>query len=140
MIVADVNLVAYLLVSGEHTAEAGKVLRKDAMWALPYLWRSEFRNILAMHIQHRDMSLSDASLIWDHAASLARDHEYSVDPRAILGLVARRLLTAYDAEYVALAHHLGVPLVTFDRKLQAAVPDAAISAKTFLRKEQKSGL
>jgi predicted nucleic acid-binding protein len=139
MIVADVNLVAYLLISGEHTDEAGAVLRKDAVWSLPYLWRSEFRNILAMCIQHRSMSLKDASLIWDSAASLTRHHEYSVDAQAILGLVARQPLAAYDAEYVALAHHLGVPLVTFDRKLQAAVPDAAISVKAFLRKGQKPG-
>ena len=140
MIVADVNLVAYLLISGEHTGEADAVLRKDAVWSLPYLWPSEFRNILAMYIQHRGMSLRDASLIWNGAASLVRHHEYSVDPQAILGLVARHSLTAYDAEYVALAHHLGVPLVTFDRKLQNAAPDAAISVEAFLRKERKSGL
>ena len=138
MIVADINLVAYLLISGEHTEEAGAVLRKDAVWSFPYLWRSEFRNILAMHIQHRGMSLSDASLIWDSAASLARHHEYLVDPQAILGLVARQPLTVYDAEYVALAHHLGIPLVTFDQKLQAAAPNVAISAKAFLRKGRKS--
>ncbi len=75
MIVADVNLPAYLLISGEHTERARAVLRKDAVWVFPYLWRSEFRNILAMHMQHRGMSLGDASLVWDHAASLARDHE-----------------------------------------------------------------
>jgi hypothetical protein len=87
-----------------------------------------------MYIQHRGMSLSDATLIWDNAASLAREHEYAVEAQAILGLVAKRKITAYDAEYVALARHLGVPLVTFDQKLLAAVPGAAISAKAFLRK------
>ena len=133
MIVADVNLVAYLLISGEHTDEARAVLRRDAVWAFPYLWRSEFRNILAMHMQHRGMSLSDASLLWDHAASLARHHEYSVDPQAVLGLVARQSLTAYDAEYVALANHLDVPLVTFDQKLRSTAADRAISVKKFLR-------
>ena len=132
MIVADVNLMAYLLIAGEHTDEACSVLRQDAVWALPYLWRSEFRNILAMHLQHRGMSLSDATLLWDSASSLVRDHEYAVDPQAILGLVARQPLTAYDAEYVALARHLHVPLVTFDQKLQAAAAGTAVSAKAFL--------
>jgi predicted nucleic acid-binding protein len=133
MIVADVNLPAYLLISGEHTEEARAVLRKDAVWAFPHLWRSEFRNILAMHMQHRGMSLGDASLAWDHAASLARDHEYAVDAQAILELVARAPLTAYDAEYVALARHLGVPLVSFDQKLQLAAPETAISAEKYLQ-------
>ncbi len=134
MIVADVNLVAYLLISGEHTDEANAVLRRDAVWAFPYLWRSEFRNILAMHLQHRRMSLSDATLLWDSASSLARDHEYAVDPQAILGLVARQPMTAYDAEYVALARHLRVPLVTFDQKLQIGAAGTAISVKAFLKR------
>lgn len=133
MIVADVNLVAYLLISGEHTEQARAVLRRDAVWAFPYLWRSEFRNVLAMHIQHRGMSLHDASLLWDNAAALARHHEYTVEAQAVLGLVARQPLTAYDAEYVALARHLHVPLITFDQKLQSAVPKVAISAERFLQ-------
>jgi len=133
MIVADVNLVAYLLLSGEHTEKARAVLRQDAVWAFPYLWRSEFRNILALCVQHRSMSLSEAMLLWDHATSLACDHEHTVDPRAVLELVAQHPLTAYDAEYVALALYLGVPLVTFDQKLQSAIPGTAISAAKFLR-------
>jgi len=137
MIVADVNLVAYLLISGEHTKEASAVLHKDAVWSVPYLWRSEFRNILAMYIQHRGISLNDATLIWDNAASLVRHHEYTVDAQAILSLVSRQPMTAYDAEYVALARHLGVPLVTFDRKLLAAAPGTAISVEAFLHKKRK---
>jgi predicted nucleic acid-binding protein len=132
MIVADVNLVAYLLISGEHTKQATAVLRQDAEWAFPYLWRSEFRNILALHIQHRKMSLEHAILLWDSAAALARHHEYAVDPQSVLGLVVKQPLTAYDAEYVALAQHLKIPLVTFDKKLQTAVPKTAISAEEFL--------
>jgi predicted nucleic acid-binding protein len=133
MIVADVNLVAYLLISGEHTEEACAVLHRDAEWAFPYLWRSEFRNVLAMHIQHRNMSLNDAALLWDSAASLARNHEYAVDSQVVLELVARKPLTAYDAEYVALARHLKVPLVTFDQKLQSAASGTALSAQEFLK-------
>ncbi len=137
MIVADVNLVAYLLISGEHTEDSRAVLRQDGEWAFPYLWRSEFRNILAMHIQHRGMSLSDASLLWDSAASLARNHEYAVDPQVILKLVASHPLTAYDAEYVALAEYLRVPLITFDHKLQAAAPGTALSAEEFISKRDR---
>jgi len=132
MIVADVNLVAYLLISGEHTDQAIAVLRKDSEWAFPYLWRSELRNILAMYIQHRGMSMNDATLLWDNAAPLARHHEYEVDPESVLKWVSRRSLTAYDAEYVALAEHLKVPLVTYDQKLQVAASGTAFSAQKFL--------
>jgi predicted nucleic acid-binding protein len=135
VIVADVNLLAYVLISGEHTKTASAVLVRDAAWAFPYMWRFEFRNILAMQIQHRGMRLEQALLIWDNATALAREREFSSDPSAIFDLVAHYPLAAYDAEYVALAKHLCVPLVTFDRKLMSAAAGTAISAVEFLRKE-----
>jgi predicted nucleic acid-binding protein len=135
VIVADVNLLSYVLMPGEHTETASAVLIRDAIWAFPYLWRFEFRNILAMQIRHRGMSLDHALLIWDNAASLARRREFSTDPRTVLELVADHSLTAYDAEYVALAKYLQVPLVTFDRKLITSATGTAISAEEFLRRE-----
>ena len=52
MIVVDTNIVAYLYLPGEHTAAVERLLERDPEWAAPILWRSEFRNILALSLIH----------------------------------------------------------------------------------------
>ena len=54
MIVVDVNVLAYLYLPGPFTASVEKLLLRDAQWAAPRLWRSEFRNILATYMR-KDM-------------------------------------------------------------------------------------
>ncbi|MGZ5446412.1 MAG: hypothetical protein ACXWLY_31220 [Thermoanaerobaculia bacterium] len=53
MIVADTNLVAYLLIEGDKTAAARAVWKKDSRWMLPTLWRSEFLNVLTTAVRSR---------------------------------------------------------------------------------------
>ena len=60
MIVADVNLVAYLLLGGPEQAAAERAMQRDPVWAAPLLWRSEFRSVLAAFMRQRDLSVSDA--------------------------------------------------------------------------------
>jgi predicted nucleic acid-binding protein len=50
----------------------------------------------------------------------------------VLDVVANSTLTAYDAEFVALAAALSVPLVTGDKAVLKAFPDRALSMEAFL--------
>jgi hypothetical protein len=50
LIVVDPNIVACLYLPGEHPARRRAPLERDPDWAVPLLWRSEFRNILAGYL------------------------------------------------------------------------------------------
>ena len=132
MIVADVNLVAYLLLGGSEQALAQRVLERDPIWAAPLLWRSEFRNVLATFMRHRDLSVRDAWRAHELADQLLSGQEFAVPGERVLALVASSTCSAYDCEYVALAEELAVPLVTADRQLLRAFADRAISPKDFV--------
>jgi predicted nucleic acid-binding protein len=126
VIVVDANVIAYLYLPGDHTTKAERLLERDADWAAPLLWRSEFRNILAGCMRRKMISHTAALDIQSEAESLMAGAEHEVDSRQVLGLVRDSDCSAYDGEYVASAEMLGVELVTMDSKLRKAFPDRAI--------------
>lgn len=132
MIVADVNLVAYLLLGGPHVELAQRVLEKDPLWAAPVLWRSELRSILAGYMRQRGLAVSDAWQAHELAEALLSAHEYAVSGERILQLVAVSPCSAYDCEYVGLALELGVRLVTSDRQVLRHFPQLAMSPEDFV--------
>lgn len=132
MIVADVNLIAYLLLGGPEQPLAQRVLERDSEWAAPLLWRSEFRSVLAAFMRQRGLSLSDARRAHGLADDLLAGKEYTVPSDRVLELVAGSACSAYDCEYIALARELAVPAVTADRQLLRAFPEYAISPKDFV--------
>ncbi|MFA5028825.1 MAG: type II toxin-antitoxin system VapC family toxin [Candidatus Methylomirabilota bacterium] len=131
MIVADTNLVAYLLLDGEYTAKARRAFRRDPAWTAPLLWRSEFRNILAAYLRRKQLTLLDALEVMREAEALFFDAEYSVESGQVLKLASESGCSAYDCEFVVLAQQLGAPLVTSDREILAAFPQTAVALSEF---------
>jgi len=133
MIVADSNLIAYLLIPGDKNALADEVLIKDSEWAVPLICRSEVQNILALYMRQEGMSLSQAGRTMEKAEMLWRSREFAVPNDEVLELAFHHNITAYDAEFVVLAKQLCVPLVTFDKPVRKAFPNIAIAAVDFLK-------
>lgn len=131
MIVVDTNVIAYLLLSGDHTEAARAALATDAAWAAPLLWRSEFRNVLALYLRQRHLTLAEALEVQTTAEELLAGREYTVDGEAVLTLAASSGRSAYDCEFVALARALGVPFVTSDRQLLASFPETGVALSAF---------
>jgi predicted nucleic acid-binding protein len=132
MIVADANLLIYLLGAEPETERAREVFRRDPQWAAPLLWRSEFRNVMALGVRRGALSVTDAVARVRRAQNVLARREFDVISERVLTLAAGSGCTAYDCEYVDLAQRLDAPLVTSDRKLLAAVPLVAISPQGFL--------
>jgi predicted nucleic acid-binding protein len=133
VIVADVNLIAYLLLGGPDTELAEQVLVRDPVWAAPVLRRSEFRNILTAYMRGRGLDISGAWQAHELAEGRLSAHEYTLGGERVLRLVAASPCSACDCEYVALAEELQVRLVTSDRQILRSFPTVAISPKEFVR-------
>ncbi len=126
MIVVDVNVVAYLYLPGPFSAAAENLLLSNSEWASPRLWRSEFRNILATYMRKNLLSLEQANTIFTSANDLLSNNEYEVSTLQVLQLAHDSGCSAYDCEYVALAHHLKLPVFTADKALLKAFPEVAV--------------
>lgn len=138
MIVSDTNLIVYLYVESEFTVRARAVHALDSDWVFPPVARSEATNALATLTREN----------WISAESALRALEL-IEPRIVTGtralpmkdalqLAIKHGVSAYDAQFVALAGLQGVVLVTEDGKLRKRFPDIAISMEAFIDRAGKS--
>lgn len=133
MIVVDSNILAYLYLPGDLTAQAEQLLTQDADWVAPILWRSEFRNILASHMRRNMLTFDQAYALQLEAEDLLSGREYNVDALDVMELVNASECSAYDCEFVALAKKLGVKLATMDKTVLRNFPERAFSLDSVSR-------
>ena len=135
MIVADTNLISYLLIEGDQTELARQVWIRDHEWAMPPIWRSEFLNVLAVSHKVGALDEEQAFLLWRRSSVFLDTTEVEPDGEQVLEIAMNSGISAYDAHFVAVANELGVPLVTADKRLLARCDDIAISITSFARGE-----
>jgi len=122
VLVVDTNVIAYLYLPCEFTPLAERLLRRDDEWAAPVLWRSEFRNVLALYLRKKLLQFEQACAIQSEAEALLEGREYAVNSYKVLQFAQASGCAAYDCEFAALADDLGVLLATSDDKLIKAFP------------------
>ncbi len=111
MLLVDTNVVAYLLIEGDHTKGAQKLHSRDSDWRSEAFLLVEFTNVLASSIAMKRMTLSLAGNFLARAVALF-DGKLARIPHA----------SVLAARFLALADQLGRRLVTEDAKLRAAAP------------------
>jgi predicted nucleic acid-binding protein len=122
MLLVDTNVVAYLLIEGDHTEAAQELRTRDPDWRSEAFLLVEFTNILASSIARKRMTLSLAADLLVKAAALFEGKLGRIPHASVLTIAARHRVSAYDARFVALAQQLGRRLVTEDARLRAAAP------------------
>ena len=132
MPVVDANVFLDATLGGNREPVARAVFERTTQTVAPPLWLSEVRNALATMRRVGRLEFSEALLILEEIRGLVVDPGLLPTDRQVLEVAAEGRCSGYDAEYVALAVLLGVPLVTFDRKLVAAFPSVAITPEQFL--------
>lgn len=125
MIVVDTNIISYLYISGERSGQVERLLSVDAHWSAPVLWRSEFRSVLGRYLSSNYLSFDEVLHIIQQAGQLLSENEYEVPSAHIMQLVNSSKCSAYDCEFVALAQHLDVPLITADKTILREFPGIA---------------
>lgn len=92
MIVVDTNIITYPHLPTKYTQFAEQLFFLEPEWAVSYLWRSEFRNVLALYMRKELMTYESALQARRQAESLIRHHEYSLPSFDILSVINNRLV------------------------------------------------
>jgi predicted nucleic acid-binding protein len=132
MIVTDTNTIAYLYINSDKSAQAEQLLMREPRWIAPSLWKSEFRNVLALYLRKNILTFDEILMIIQQAENLMLENEYEVSSVQILHLVNVSDCSAYDCEFVALAKLLNIPLITSDKKIINAFPGIAQTIHDFI--------
>jgi predicted nucleic acid-binding protein len=122
VLIVDTNVLAYLLIEGDHTTAARLLHRRDDDWRSEAFIMIEFTNVLIASIAARRMNLVLAQRFLAGATSLLHGKLALIPHESVLSLAVQYRVTAYDARFLALAQQLDCRLVTEDAKLRAAAP------------------
>jgi len=134
MIVADTNIISYLLLPTSYSDSVDKLFALDSAWIAPTLWKSEFRNVLALYLRKEIITFDKALQLQEAAESIMNNNEFDVSSSQVLALVNQSNCSAYDCEFIALAKHQNIPLVTQDKKVLREFPDNTLSIASFIEK------
>jgi predicted nucleic acid-binding protein len=132
VIVVDSNIIAYCWINGPLTAAAQQVRLSDPEWHVPLLWRSEMRSILAGYLRDGTLAARHVAEVMASAETTFAGREHLVPSDGVFRVIQRTKLSAYDAEFAALAEALDVPLVTADKQVLRACPEQARTMEAFV--------
>jgi predicted nucleic acid-binding protein len=95
------------------------------------LWRHEYLNVLATFVREDGATIADAKALWRQGIELFGPREQDLDMESALALATGNRISAYDAQYVALARQLQTVCVTEDQRLLKTFPESTRTMQAF---------
>ncbi len=132
MIVVDANILVYLVIDGDISEAALRLQAKDPDWRTSPLWEYEFGNALTLMVLQKHLTATKAAQYLHGAKTNFSPFETPADSELALQLAAEKRISFYDAQYLALARMLDVPLITEDKALRKAGGKWALGIHDFL--------
>ncbi|WP_309384897.1 type II toxin-antitoxin system VapC family toxin [Cerasicoccus frondis] len=111
---------------------AQEAYARDPAWASAPIWRSEFRNIVVRYVREGRLAAKVAQEVLRAADDKMHPRQYNIDNESVLDLALQTGLSAYQCEYLALAHDLNLPLVTTQYELVKAAPQIAVMLQDYV--------
>lgn len=127
MIVVDTNVIAYLLLRGDHSEASERLYKVDPDWVAPRLWSDEFLNVLCTYERNGLLDAQDAANILADSLLLMDGKSYDIPPHRTLSTARRSGCSGYDSQYIALAEELGIKLYTHNKRILVACPGLAVT-------------
>ena len=111
--------------------DAALLFERETEWAAPNILMSELHNVLVGFVRRGAVTSEQAKAMSNDAAVVLGDRIASVSGRQVIDVALECGLTAYDAEFVALARALDVSLATLDKAVLHGAADVAVSLRTY---------
>lgn len=132
MIVVDTMVISYLLIPNEkYNQSAVNLYEKDMNWITPSLWCYEFLSVLTLYQRKSIIDSSRCKILFKKALEIIETREL-INIDLVFGIIENSTLSAYDANFVALAKETNLPLITEDKKILGEFPTMAVSIEKYL--------
>lgn len=132
MIVVDTNIIAYMTFATSHSPMVSSLHQRNSVWLAPFLWKSEFLNVLALYYRKGLIDYQESLKALDFAERLIGPRGHTVPSNAIVDVVVNSTCSSYDCEFIALAEKLGTKLITYDKKIIREFPAIAVDPEAYL--------
>lgn len=123
---ASVSAVWALADESSPIADMAEERLKSEVALVPRLWWYEVRNLLVVSERRQRLTAADTAIFLNLLSAYPIQIESTEDEQSILRMARQHQLSFYDAAYLALALHHGVPLATLDKPLRTAAVAAGV--------------